>query len=542
MEILATLFAGIGLLFIGIKTLGSNLRHMTGPKARELVTRATSNSSAAAALGLLAGAVMQSINAVIFVLISLVTTGVMDVKRAHPIINWANLGTSLLVLLATLNLHIMVLILVGLTGLAFYFGLDKSSRYGHLIGALLGIGLLFLGVDFIKHGAEPLKYLESVHEFVTYSRESLLIAFLIGLGFTLFTQSASTITVVAMTMATAGALDLDSSLMIVIGAGLGSGISTLMLAYRFTGLARQLALYQMTLKTLGATSMLALFLIESWSGLPLLRALLELITNNIALQIALSYVLFQLVSDIAIHFIHHRVSHYLARLAPPTTVETLSKPRYLYDEGLQEGGSALVLVEKEQQRLLTWLPNYLNELRSDAGVSKHSAEELFSASQTIIQECERFLGSLMDQNRGRDTFDRASLLKARNDLQLALQETLYELVQQARLGMGNPDVQTLLEHLVEALHMLMMTLNDAVASGDADDIQMLRMLSRDRSDMMEGIRRRLFASSAEAQQCAFSATSLFERAVWLCSRYVLQLERSMLQNHAATTTAEEQRV
>ena len=539
MEIVATLFAGIGLFFIGVRLLASNLRQMTGPTARALVEKATGSSRAAALLGLGAGAVTQSINAVIFILISLVSTGVMDAKRAHPVINFANLGTSLLVLLAVLNLHLMVLILVGLTGLAFYFGLDRSARFGHLVGALLGIGLLFLGVDFIKTGAEPLKYFEWIHDFIhTYSTQSILFAFAIGLGFTLLTHSASTITVIAMSMATVGVLDLDNSIMLVIGAGFGSGVSTLLMTWHFTGLARQLALYQMALKTLGTIAMLLLFFIEHYSPVPLLQALLGLISDNIAIQIALTYVIFQIVSDIVVHFLHHPLSHWLERLAPATEEETLGKPRYLYEEGLGEAASALVLVDKEQNLLLDYLPNYLNDLRSEAPDDGPDHQTLYNANSAVVGECERFLAKLMDSSRGRENFEQAIVLKTRNDLLRTLQETLHELAGYAANGQNNPEVEGLMRNLAESLHLLLITLNDAAASKDPDDLAMLRMLTRDRSDMMEGIRRRLLNSSPEAQQCAFAATSLFERAVWVIGRYVLQLTPSQPSTDEQLTPSE----
>lgn len=523
----ATLFAGIGLFFIGVRLLANNLRQLTGPTARALVGRATCNPRTAALFGLGAGAVMQSINAVIFILISLVSTGVMEARRAHVVINYANLGTSMLVLLAVLNLHLMVLILVGMTGLAFYFGLDRSQRFGYLVGALLGIGLLFLGVDFIKLGAEPLKDYPWILDFVrTYSAQSLLFAFAIGLGFTLLTHSAATFTVITMTMAAVGVLDLDSSIMLVIGAGFGSGVSTLLMTLHFTGLARQLAFYQMALKSLGALTMLLLFFVEQHTPIPLLQGLLTSVTDNIALQIALTYILFQIVSDLAMHGVHHRVTHLIEDLAPPTVEERLGKPRYLYEEGLDEATSALVLVDREQNLLLSQLPDYLNRLRSDGPDDDTDVESLFRANSMVAAECARFLAPLMDSRQGHENFQQAVALKARNDLIIALQETLHQLVTEGLHGLQTHDCAeaTALRHgLAESLHLLMFTLHDAATRQDPDELELLRLLTHDRSEVMEGIRMRLLDSSPATQHHAYAATSLFERAVWLTGRYVLQL-------------------
>ena len=74
--------------------------------------------------------------------------------------------------------------------------------------------------------------------------------------------------------------------------------------------------------------------------------------------------------------------------------------------------------------------------------------------------------------------------------------------------------------------MMLETLADVARSPDADDLEMLRMLTHDRSELMDAIRRRMQGGDAavEVQQAVFSATAVFERCVWLLRRYVLLLD------------------
>ena len=75
-------------------------------------------------------------------------------RQGFRLVAWANLGTSFLVLVATFNyLHPLALGLIGITGVLFYVRLDRSARWGHAVGVLLALGLLFLGIDFIKAGS-----------------------------------------------------------------------------------------------------------------------------------------------------------------------------------------------------------------------------------------------------------------------------------------------------------------------------------------------------------------------------------------------------
>ena len=195
-EILITIFAGLGLFFTGIRLIGHNLKQMTGRRLRALVGKAVADNRSATLYGLAAGAVMQSVNAVIFLLSTLVSTGVITTRQALPLINWANLGTSMIVLVAAVNLHLAVLMMVGLTGVAYYLRLDQSARHRHLVGLLLGLGLLFLGIDFIKTGAAPLKYAGWMQDLLTPTAQSVSLGFLLGVAVTLVAQSSSTVSVV----------------------------------------------------------------------------------------------------------------------------------------------------------------------------------------------------------------------------------------------------------------------------------------------------------------------------------------------------------
>ncbi len=153
MQIFGTILARLGLFFIGVKLISSNLKEMSGGTFRRLIARITQDPFRAGVVGTLGGTLTQSTNAMTFIVISIVTSGLVALRKAIPIVIWANLGTSALVLLATLDMHVMILFLLGITGVGFYFDLDKSNRYRFLLGALLGIGMLFYGRDLIKTGA-----------------------------------------------------------------------------------------------------------------------------------------------------------------------------------------------------------------------------------------------------------------------------------------------------------------------------------------------------------------------------------------------------
>jgi phosphate:Na+ symporter len=528
MDIFASIFAGLGLFFIGIRLIGTNLKQLAGRRMRLLITKAVSGRSSVAVFGLAAGAIMQSVNAVTFVLVALVTARAIDIRRAFPVINWANLGTSMLVIVAALNMHLLVLVLIGITGLTYYLNLDQSARYRHVVAALLGIGLLFLGVDFIKTGSAILKGAAWLKDFMTLSAQYPVLSFSLGVVVAMLAQSSSTITVVAMAMAASGLLQFDSGSMIVVGAGLGSALSALTLSARLEGSGRQLVYYQIVLKALGVGVMLLLFLLDRVTGWGIATGLTHWLSLTPATQLAGVYVLMQLASDLSMRLVYQPVVALIEHHAPPSDEETLGQAHYLHDEALAESESALLLVDMEQQRLLAALPAYLNALREDASHAGPSAQVRHAGEGNIVRQCAHFLTELADRNHSRTVLERTIVLRDRNELLASLQESLIELGRATHDDVHAQAVRPLIHNLVESLHMMLETLADVARAPDVDvdDLAMLRTLTHDRSELMDAIRRRMQGGDAavEVQQAVFAATAVFERCVWLLRRYVLLLD------------------
>ncbi|MFX5340181.1 hypothetical protein ABTD27_19455, partial [Acinetobacter baumannii] len=89
----------------------------------------------AAGVGIAAGAVIQSTNAVTFIIVGLIAAGATTVKAAMPLVTWSYAGSTLRLLLVSVDLGLVTLILLALVGLAFLLGYDRDARWRHMVGA-----------------------------------------------------------------------------------------------------------------------------------------------------------------------------------------------------------------------------------------------------------------------------------------------------------------------------------------------------------------------------------------------------------------------
>ncbi|HEY4417605.1 MAG TPA: Na/Pi symporter [Verrucomicrobiae bacterium] len=524
-EILANLLAGLGLFFIGIKLISEHMKQMAGRSFRNLVNRFTQHPVLVFFSGLVAGGLIQSTTAVTFIMTSLVSSRLITVRKAMAIVTWSNVGNSLLVVLAALDIHLAALYLLGIIGAGFYFNLDRSNRFRNVINALLGLGLLFLGLILIKTGAAPLNQIEWFTRFLAYTKSSYLLAFVIGGFFTFIAQSSTTISVIAIAMAKVGLLGMDQTIMIIYGSNLGSGLSTTFMASNLKGTPKQLAIFQAVFKVGGALVLVPLFYIELHLHFPLMHNLITHLSDDFGQQMAYVYLVFQLAAATVVTLAMGPVQRLLERLSPATAEEELTRPQFIYDQALEEPATALDLVEKEQLRLLQHLPEFLDAVREEAvGKMTMSAPQLRAAVTAVGGKVTLFMTDLMDQRQARESLERSLNLQNRTEVITAVAETLDEIVSAMMRASHQPEKLAMFNRqLAEALHLILMTAYDAAENPDAENCQMLLELTADRGDMMEQIRRSLLTDekflSHGSQQTLMSVTTLFERAVWLLRRY-----------------------
>ncbi len=144
LQAIATALGGLGIFFAGMYLLKENLKKLAGRRFKQLVAVWTRGRFAGLGLGVVAGGVMQSTTAVTFILASMIASGVLNVGGALPIITGANVGATFLVLLATLNIQLFVLFVLGIAGISFTF--DRLSEFRTVASAVFGVGLVFFGL------------------------------------------------------------------------------------------------------------------------------------------------------------------------------------------------------------------------------------------------------------------------------------------------------------------------------------------------------------------------------------------------------------
>lgn len=84
LEVVLEILAGLGTFFIGMKLLSAHLKEAAGDKVRRIAGRVARRPALTALLGLGAGAVTQSTNAVTAAAAGLATAEIITIRQAFP--------------------------------------------------------------------------------------------------------------------------------------------------------------------------------------------------------------------------------------------------------------------------------------------------------------------------------------------------------------------------------------------------------------------------------------------------------------------------
>ena len=514
-ELLALYLAGLAFFFSGLTGVSDNLRQMSGQRFRHALGRLTHQPVMAGLVGAVMGAITQSASVVAFILSGMVSTGLLPIARALVVLACANIGTALLVFVAASDLHVSILLLIGITGLILAFRLFK--RWKPAVASGMSVGLLFLGLEMMKQAFQPLASSAQFAHVAGFFARWPYAAYLLGALMRTFIHSSSAVAAIVVTINRGGQLGDFPAMMVIAGLGIGSALAAWMLSGNLRGVPRQIAMYQAMTNFSGGILIGVLLVAERLFHLPLLAAVLHASGASISQRMAYTYLALNItVATVAIAGIPW-APRGLAKLWPPTPEQDLSSPIYIQHNSLNSPETALDLVALEQVRIVSVLGRYLDAARRG---DPSQLKPLHAAAAQLGRHIAEFLEALLKLPIATDLAARAIGFQRKESTLRALEDNVY-LFAETLMGLSHEQLASL---LIESLDTILYSALAALETPADLEIDILVNMTDDRSGMMEELRSRhglQTHSSMNHTSALHYATTLFERNVWLLRQLAL---------------------
>ncbi|MDR0684165.1 MAG: Na/Pi cotransporter family protein [Spirochaetaceae bacterium] len=265
MEIVSLLFrigGSLGLFLYGMKVMGDGIQQGAGDRLQKTLSFMTGSRLSAIITGFIVTAIIQSSSATTVMVVSFVNAGLLTLTQAIGVIMGANIGTTVTAWVVsligfTLNISSLALPAVGLGFIA------RTMKWKHqgLGNAVMGFGLLFLGIDFLTRSMPNInpENLDFLRALGSAGVLPILAYAGVGLVMTVIVHSSSASTAITLTMAYKGIIDFYAAAAMILGANIGTTIDAMLASIGTKTVARRAALVHVLFNVIGALAALVFF-------------------------------------------------------------------------------------------------------------------------------------------------------------------------------------------------------------------------------------------------------------------------------------------
>ena len=218
---------GLGIFLLGMKYMSEGLQAVSGERLRKIITAVTDNRFTAVLVGLTVTCIVQSSSITTVMVVGLVNSAMMTLTQAIGVIFGANIGTTITGWVLTLKIGKYGLPLLGTSAFLFLFSRNERVRYTGM--ALMGIGMIFFGLELMSSGFKPLRevpeFVKWLHSFEATSYIGVLKCVAVGCVLTCIVQSSSAMLGITMGLASTGMINFQTAGALVLGENIGTTIT-----------------------------------------------------------------------------------------------------------------------------------------------------------------------------------------------------------------------------------------------------------------------------------------------------------------------------
>lgn len=331
MQTAISLLGGLGMFLYGMTIMGEGLQKAAGSKLKKIIEMLTSNVVMGVLVGTVVTGIIQSSSATTVMVVGFVNAGIMTLSQAIGVIMGANIGTTVTAQLVSFSLEDIAPIALGI-GIIFYMFTSKEKTK-QVAEILIGFGLLFTGMEFMKEAVEPLSELESFRNALLFLSKNPILGILAGFAITGIVQSSSASMGMLIALASQGLVPITAALPILYGDNIGTCVTSLISSLGASRNAKRAAVMHLSFNVIGTL----LFMIVL--NKPIVAVVQYLDPANTARQIANAHTLFNLINVIILLPFSKYIVKLAERLVPVKEEEielaTANTTKYL-DERMFE--------------------------------------------------------------------------------------------------------------------------------------------------------------------------------------------------------------
>lgn len=304
---------GLALFLYGMNLMADGLQKVAGNKLKGIIQSLTRNRLLSVLIGMFVTMIIQSSSATSVMVVGFVNAGLMTLQQAVGVIFGANIGTTITGQMVSLNLTQVAPIAVA-SGLLIK-ALTKKNTLKEAAEILIGFGILFIGMDFLKNSLSSLKDSPAFANWIAEYGQNAFVGVGIGFVMTLALQSSSATIGVLIALALNGVMPITTAVYIIFGDNIGTCTTALISSLGTSRRGKRVAAIHLLFNIIG-TIYFMLFLVPH-----LLNVVISINPNDIGRQIANAHSLFNIFNVIVLFPFANYLVKFVYLILPETQEE-----------------------------------------------------------------------------------------------------------------------------------------------------------------------------------------------------------------------------
>ena len=261
LEIIFQVCGGLGIFLLGMKNMSEGMQAVAGDRLRKMIGAITNNRILASGVGALVTCIIQSSSVTTVMVVGMVNASIMTLTQAIGVILGANIGTTITGWILVVKIGKYGLPLLGISTFFYLFSKKDTIRFFAMF--LVGLGMVFFGLQLMKHGFAPIKELPGFeawfHKFQPDTYLGVWKCVMVGAVLTAIVQSSSATLGITMALALTGAINFHTAAALILGENIGTTITAFLASLGAFTNARRAAYAHVIFNLLGVCWITLLF-------------------------------------------------------------------------------------------------------------------------------------------------------------------------------------------------------------------------------------------------------------------------------------------
>jgi len=260
-KMIISVVGGLGMFLLGMKHMSEGMQAIAGSRMRKLINAVTNNRIIACGVGIAITSLIQSSSVTTVMVVGMVNASLMNLTQAIGVTLGADIGTTITGWILVLQIAKYGLPILGVS--AFFYLFSKSERVRYTAMMILGLGMVFFGLQLMKEGFSPLKdmpeFIAWFSKFTPNSYFGVLRCCLVGALVTAIVQSSSATLGITMGLAGTGVINFETAAALVLGENIGTTITAGLASLGASTNAKRAAVAHFSIKLTGVAWITAIF-------------------------------------------------------------------------------------------------------------------------------------------------------------------------------------------------------------------------------------------------------------------------------------------